>query len=290
MPELPEVETVRSDLAIVLKNKKIIGVEVLSEKSARPSGKFLIDNLIGQTFLDAERVGKLLIFPLSGGMYLLVHLRMTGQLIYVRGSDFKGGGHSDYGKNEDLSSLRKVNKYTRIILTISGEAKLYFNDLRKFGFLMIVNNEGLLEAKKSFGVEPLTKEFTTLFLSKIFSGKKQKIKPFLLNQKFVAGLGNIYVDESLFASGIRPDRLVSSLSDMEIKKLHQSIQKIIKLAIKLRGTTFSDYLDSTGKKGNFSPYLQVYGRAEKDCFKCGDKITKIKLFGRGTHFCEHCQK
>ena len=290
MPELPEVETVRADLDLALKNKKIIGIEILSKKSAQPSADFLTKNLIGCSFLGAERLGKLLIFPLSKKLYLLVHLRMTGQLIYVDRSGLKGGGHSDHGKSEKISSVSLPNKHTRIIIKLSGGANLYFNDLRKFGFLRLVDEEGLLLAKQSFGVEPLSKEFSVTHLEKLLAGKKQKMKPFLLNQKFIAGLGNIYVDESLFAAKIRPDRLANSLSPLEIKNLHQAIQKIIKLAIKLRGTTFSDYLDSRGQKGNFSARLQVYGCGGKDCLVCGRKITKIKLFGRGTHFCEHCQK
>jgi len=290
MPELPEVETVRADLDLALKDKKIIGLEILSKKSAQPSADFLTKNLIGCSFLGAERLGKLLIFPLSKKFYLLVHLRMTGQLIYMDRSGLKGGGHSDHGKSEKISLISLPNKHTRIILKLSGGANLYFNDLRKFGFLRLVDENELLLTKKSFGMEPLSKEFSVAHLAKLLAGKKQKMKPFLLNQKFIAGLGNIYVDESLFAAEIRPDRLANSLSPLEIKNLHQVIQKIIKLAIKLRGTTFSNYLDSRGQKGNFSTHLQVYGRGGKDCLVCGGKISKIKFFGRGTHFCEHCQK
>lgn len=290
MPELPEVETVRADLALALKNKKIISLEILSKKSAQPSAEFLLKNLPGSSFLGAERLGKLLIFPLSKKLYLLVHLRMTGQLIYVDHSGSKGGGHSDHGKPEKFSAISLPNKHTRIIIKLSGGANLYFNDLRKFGFLRLVDEKGLLTAKKSFGVEPLAKEFSPAYLTKLLAGKKQKIKPFLLDQKFIAGLGNIYVDESLFTAKIRPDRSVNSLSPLEIKNLHQAIQKIIKKAIKLRGTTFSNYLDSRGRKGNFSGQLQVYGRGGKNCLVCNKKILKTKLFGRGTHFCEHCQK
>lgn len=290
MPELPEVETVRADLALALKNKKIITLEILSKKSAQPSTEFLLKNLPGSSFLGAERIGKLLIFPLNKKLFLLVHLRMTGQLIYVDGSVLKGGGHSDHGKIEKFSEIKLPNKHTRIIIKLSEGVSLYFNDLRKFGFLRLVDEKGLLATKKSFGVEPLAKEFSPAYLAKLLAGKKQKIKPFLLDQKFIAGLGNIYVDESLFAAKIRPDRSVNSLSPLEIKNLHQAIQKIIKKAIKLRGTTFSNYLDSRGRKGNFSGQLQVYGRGGKNCLVCNKKILKTKLFGRGTHFCEHCQK
>ncbi len=290
MPELPEVETVRADLQAVLKNKKILEVQILSARSAQPSGEFLEKNLVGRSFLGAERLGKLLIFPLDKKLFLLVHLRMTGQLIYVDHVGLRAGGHSDHGKSENISRASFPNRHTRIILKLSGGATIYFNDLRKFGFLRLVDEDGLKLAKKSFGVEPLSSEFTAKNLEKLLAGKKQKIKPFLLNQKFIAGLGNIYVDEALFAARIRPDRFASSLSLLEIKKLQAVIQKIIKLAIKLRGTTFSDYLDSRGKKGNFSSELKVYGRGGDNCLVCGGKITKVRLFGRGTHFCEHCQK
>lgn len=290
MPELPEVETVRGDLALLLKNKQVLGVDILNEKSAKPSAKFLKDYLLGCSFLGAERLGKLLIFPLDQKLFLLVHLRMTGQLIYSDGLDTVAGGHLDHGKQITFSTTNLPNQHTRIILHLSGGATLYFNDLRKFGFLHLVDHKGLELAKKPFGIEPLSSDFTVKNLEKLLFGKKQKIKSFLLNQKFIAGLGNIYVDESLFLAKILPDRLAGSLSGEEIKKLHQVIQKIIKLAIKLRGTTFSNYLDSRGKKGNFSDQLQVYGRGKQDCLVCGGKIKKIRLFGRGTHFCEHCQK
>ncbi|MCX6795363.1 MAG: DNA-formamidopyrimidine glycosylase [Candidatus Falkowbacteria bacterium] len=290
MPELPEVETVRADLATVLKNKKVLEVEVLSSKSAQPSPEFLTNKLVGASFLGADRLGKLLIFPLNNKLFLLVHLRMTGQLIYADKKVSRVGGHSLHGKKEDLSTANLPNRHTRIILKLSGGATLYFNDLRKFGFLRLVDNDGLSLAKKSFGVEPLSSEFTEARLREMLKGRKQKIKPFLLNQKFIAGLGNIYVDEALFAAKIRPDRLASSLTGTNAKNLHSTIQKIIKLAIKMRGTTFSNYRDGRGGKGNFSTKLQVYGRSGENCPVCGGKIKKMKLFGRGTHFCEHCQK
>ncbi|MFZ4648072.1 MAG: bifunctional DNA-formamidopyrimidine glycosylase/DNA-(apurinic or apyrimidinic site) lyase [Patescibacteria group bacterium] len=290
MPELPEVETVRADLAVLLKNKKVLGVEILSSRSAQPSPEFIQKSLVGRSFLGADRLGKLLIFPLDKKLFLLVHLRMTGQLIYLDQSGLHAGGHSDQNKKEDFSAKDLPNRHTRIILNLSGKSVLYFNDLRKFGFLRLVDQTGLAQAKKSFGVEPLSSEFTASVFDKMLQGKKQKIKPFLLDQKFIAGLGNIYVDESLFAAKIRPDRLAGSLSHLEIQKLHDVIQEIIKMAIKLRGTTFSNYLDSRGKKGNFSSKLQVYGRGGKDCLVCGSKIRKVRLFGRGTHFCEDCQK
>ncbi len=290
MPELPEVETVRADLAAVLKNKKILQVAVLSDKSAQPSPEFLKEKLTGRSFLSADRLGKLLIFPLDKKLYLLVHLRMTGQLIYADSQGSRAGGHSNHGKKEDLSPASLPNRHTRIVLKLSGGAILYFNDLRKFGFCRLVDEAGLQEAKKSYGLEPLSQEFNLDALQKMLAGKKQKMKPFLLNQKFIAGLGNIYVDEALFAAKIRPDRLAVSLKLAEIKNLHSAIQRIIKSAISMRGTTFSDYRDSRGKKGNFSSRLQVYGRGGQDCPVCGRKIKKVKLFGRGTHFCEYCQK
>ncbi len=307
MPELPEVETIRRDLAGEILRRHIVSLDILSPKAASPAAAFFKRALLGRRILKIERRGKLLIFALSGGnnnafrqrinsqsragyAYLLIHLKMTGQLIYIDKKVRLAGGHSltsgRYGAGEKLP-----NKYTRAIFSFTGGGKLFFNDLRKFGYLKLVTDSELariLEA--NYGPEPLSPDFSWKFLAGLLESRNTKIKALLLDQKKIAGLGNIYVDESLFAARIRPDRRAGSLSAVEIKRLWREINRIIGLAIKQRGTTFSDYVDSRGRHGNFSRLLKVYGRSGEKCSGCGGTILRVKIAGRGSHYCPHCQK
>ncbi|MHB8904077.1 MAG: DNA-formamidopyrimidine glycosylase [Patescibacteria group bacterium] len=299
MPEMPEVETIASDLSEKIRSQEIISLELLSPKSVKNTPLFFKKNLLGASFKKISRRGKLLIFALSKNEnFLLIHLKMTGQLIYINKKIQLAGGHSlnnkSNQKNGSFSSSvggALPNKHTRVVINFKNGGRLFFNDLRKFGYLKIVT---LVELNKilenNYGPEPLTSEFSVKYLEKLFARRNIKIKVLLLDQKLVAGLGNIYVDEALFASEIRPERLASSLHLTEIKKLFLEINVLIKKAIKYRGTTFSDYVDSKGQKGNFSKFLKVYGRKNENCVKCGRPIIKIKLAGRGTHYCSHCQK
>lgn len=294
MPELPEVETIRRDLLERIIGKKISAVDVFEKKIIKSDRETFAKNLSGKSFSDIGRAGKLLFFALSDRRnFLLIHLKMTGQLIYVDGKGIIGGGHSL--KAGEASMLEKIggalpNKYTRLAIRFGRSGTLYFNDVRKFGYARIADGEELARIKEGLGIEPLTPVFTLDNFKKALAGKKKSIKARLLDQKFILGLGNIYVDEALFLSGINPKRKTDGLKNVEIKKLHTVIGGLIKKAIKYRGTTFSDYTDASGQKGNFSQFLQVYGRAGQSCPTCGTKILKIKEAGRGTHFCPRCQK
>ncbi|MDA3802735.1 MAG: bifunctional DNA-formamidopyrimidine glycosylase/DNA-(apurinic or apyrimidinic site) lyase [Patescibacteria group bacterium] len=296
MPELPEVETLRTGLEKLVVDKKIKDVKVLSSKIAAPSAVFLEKTLKDKKFKKIERRGKLLIFYIKKNLYLLIHLKMTGQLIYVSKSESLLGGHSLVKKDEEInfsnsSGGELPNKYTRAIISFIDGSNLYFNDLRKFGYLKIVDENELNKLLlNNYGPEPDSNEFNYNYLKNNLSNKSVSIKAYLLNQKNIAGLGNIYVDEALHLSGIRPDRIASNLKDVEIEKLVKEIKKIIKKAIKYNGTTFSDFRDVKGKKGNFSKFLKVYGRGGKSCYFCSSEIKKIKLAGRGTHYCPSCQK
>lgn len=295
MPELPEVETIRRDLEGSLIGRKLISSEVLFEKTAKNGAAFFEKNLVGKKLQNISRRGKLLILQFAPDIFLLVHLKMTGQLIYLQGREKLAGGHSLNKKNEkDFSAAvggTLPNKHTRAIFSFSGGAKLFFNDLRKFGYLKIVGKKELEEIlNNNYGPEPLDDNLNFSYLQKILKGKNLKIKAFLLDQKRLAGLGNIYVDEALFAAGILPQRLAGSLNEEEIKKLLKAIKSIIKKAIDNRGTTFSDYRDSKGNKGNFSQFLKVYGREKEACLKCGQSLYKSKIAGRGSHYCLNCQK
>ncbi len=292
MPELPEVETIRRDLVAKVTKKLITAVEILSLKSAHNSAAFFKKNLIKQNFDKIERRGKLLIFNINNNRFLLIHLKMTGQLIYLDNKTKVAGGHSL--SNQSFSEAiggELPNRFTRVIISFDNGSQLFFNDLRKFGYLKIVDKKDLDNIiERNYGIEPLAKEFTWLNFKTIFTNRRTNVKALLLNQKLIAGLGNIYVDESLFLAGIKPQRLANSLTEKEIKKLYQIIPRVIERAIDSRGTTFSNYVDSRGKKGNFSNRLKVYGRSGEVCYKCKKKVLKVKLAGRGTHYCPNCQK
>lgn len=294
MPELPEVETIRRDLRAEVINKKITQVKVFDDKVIKMARRDFSRRLKGAVFCAINRIGKLLIFKLSGGKYfLLIHLKMTGQLIYAGSDKLIGGGHSlktGSGTMLDKIGGRLPNKYSRFAIVFEKGEALYFNDLRKFGYAKVVGGEELADIKKLFGIEPLTKNFTLANLKKIIKGKKKSIKATLLDQRLISGLGNIYVDEALFISKIDPRRKTFKIKEEEIARLHTNIEKLIKKAIKYRGTTFSDYSDTQGNKGNFSNFLQVYGRQGEKCNVCGTEIKKIREAGRGTHYCPKCQR
>ena len=287
MPELPEVETIRRDLSQAIINHRIVSISINQPKIIKNKNiNFFKKNLIDKQIISVNRIGKLLYLELSNQLVLLIHLKMTGQLIYQKKLKKIYGGHSFPPQNTTLP-----NKYSHIIFHFDNESKLFFNDQRQFGFMQIVKNIQLQKIKSKYGIEPLQPNFTLKNFSAIFTNRKTYLKNILLNQKIISGLGNIYVDEICFDAGINPQTLVSKLNKNQIKKLFASTKKIIKLAIKYRGTTFSDYLDSSGKKGNYSQKLKVYGQSKKICPKCQKTtIKKIKLAGRGTHFCPHCQK
>ncbi len=293
MPELPEVETVRQDLRERLLNKKIKNVTVLNIKTVSGSSEDFISNLSGSFFVDILRRGKLLIFKLKrSNLFLLTHLKMTGQLIYSSGGEISVGGHSlpSDSYNKAVGGALP-NKHTRIIINFSDKSSLFFNDLRKFGYMKIVNQDDLDKfIAKNYGPEPLENNFifSDFFLK--LKKRNRNIKSVLLDQKILAGLGNIYVDEVLFASGVRPMRLASTLTKKEVSKIYEETRRILNLAISHRGTTFSNYVDSKGHSGNFSKELKVYGRGKEKCLKCSSAIIKTKIAGRGTHYCSNCQK
>lgn len=291
MPELPEVETIRRDLSALL-GSKIVALKIFSPKTASHSAAFFIKTLVGQKLIKIERRGKLLILSFANGFFLLIHLKMTGQLIFQSPKTKIVGGHSlSEGSYDKSVGGQLPNKHTRAVFYFSGGGQLFFNDLRKFGYLKLVKKLELEKIlKDNYGPEPLTPEFSADRLREILKSRKTNIKAALLNQKLIAGLGNIYVDEVLFAAKINPNRVANKLKFAEINLLIKEANRIIKKAIAYRGTTFNNYVDSRGKKGNFSKLLKVYGRGGEKCLVCGRIISKIKLAGRGTHYCPNCQK
>lgn len=287
MPELPEVETIRRDLANQIIGRKIVGIEIKKAKSIKASLKTFKQVLIGSKIKQIDRRGKLMIMALNKpDQFLLIHLKMTGQLIFQSGKKIIAGGH-----NIPKITAKLPNKQTRVIITFSDQSKLFFNDQRRFGYLQIASREEKEKKESEFGLEPLGKYFILDKFNKVIKGRKKTIKTVLMDQTIIAGIGNIYADEICFVAGIKPTRRIKGLRKIEIAKIYQSITHVLSKAIKMRGTTFSDYRDASGKTGNFSTYLNVYGQKGKLCRRCKKGIiNKIKANGRGTNYCPICQK
>lgn len=310
MPELPEVETIANDLDKELRGLKIVDFKVLNERTrrARPLlnlGENVFKQAVGgKKIRRVGRRAKMLVLDL-GGNFILIHLKMTGQLVLKKAGDaFVAGGHPipaispprrrrrvEAGGTGAGLGFVLPNKFTRASFRLSDGSELFFNDIRRFGWLKFLDRSGLDREFRSLGIEPLETGFSLEKFKEILKRKKNTaIKQALFDQKYLAGVGNIYADESLFAARIKPQRKTGSLKPAEIKRLWHAIPKILKLAIRHRGTTLSDYRDSRGRKGNFSRLLDVYGRAGEPCRVCGRPLEKGKLGGRGTHWCNFCQK
>jgi len=213
-------------------------------------------------------------------------MKMTGQLIYREGKKLVGGGHGEPRvTGEDLP-----NKYSHIVLELSGGASLFFNDMRQFGFMRVVNGKQLERVLDEYGVEPLSEEFTVEYLRDVLRGRKTALKNVLLDQGKIAGLGNIYVDESCWLAGVRPTRAANRVTADEAGRLYKAIRKVLERAIKERGTTFGSFRDGLGGEGKFVRFLRVYGRGGQLCFKCKSVLKKTKVGGRGTVYCAECQK
>lgn len=283
MPELPEVETIIRDLTVHLVNKTIKQVSVSYSGSINQKPAKFIAHLEGQKIKNLSRRGKNIILQLNTD-YLVIHLKMTGQLVWRGGQTTLAGGHPIINVGQELP-----NKFTRVILKFSG-GTLYFNDVRKFGWVRIMTALELELYLQRLGVEPLGIDFTKDYLQTALAAKRIAIKAALLDQSKIAGLGNIYVDEALWASGIAPTRPANSLSKPELKKLQQAIVAVLNLSISQRGTSFNNYRDGNGEAGNNMKFLKVYGRANEACPKCRRPLKKFRLAGRGTHWCDHCQK
>ncbi|MFY9175577.1 MAG: DNA-formamidopyrimidine glycosylase [Peptococcia bacterium] len=272
MPELPEVETVRRSLEPLLVGRKIIDTQIYyGGIIKKPTPEEFREEIKGRKFEKLNRRGKYLLAVLSGAKTLVVHLRMTGRLTVTEES-------------------KPLDKHTHLVFTLDNGCELRFNDVRKFGLIYLVDNNRYQEAGglASLGPEPLEPDFTVEELSRRLESKNTKLKSFLLDQRQIAGLGNIYADEALFAAGLHPERRTGSLTQKEIEGLYQALRSVLQAGIELRGTTFRDYVDGTGAKGGFQDRLKVYGRAGQKC-DCGCILLKKTVAGRTTVFCPTCQ-
>ncbi|MFH0779589.1 MAG: bifunctional DNA-formamidopyrimidine glycosylase/DNA-(apurinic or apyrimidinic site) lyase [Parcubacteria group bacterium] len=288
MPELPEVETIKRGLSRKVVNKKIVDIWIepsFRKKISPPPAKFL-QFLKGNAFKSVERRGKLLIFKVKDGLFMLCHLKMTGQLVYLA----KSG--QTVASVPDENAAGRNNRFNRVKFNFSDGAKLYFNDLRKFGYFKIVDKEKLNKETDKYGIEPFDPKFTFEYFNNILKKKtNQKIKIVLTDQSLIAGIGNIYADESCFAAKIKPMRIVKSLSLKERKDLFAEIKKVLEKAIKFEGTSVNTYVNSKGAVGQFRKFLKVYHRVHEKCLRCKKGIiAKVKIGGRGTSYCPNCQK
>ena len=288
MPELPEVETVRLQLLHKDKGKIIKGVEVFRDSSVENDETFE-DRLLGKTIEHISRVGKLMIFSFLGedDFYLLAHLKMTGQFFFLDSEgETSGGGHSMTAA--DIAEF--PGKHTRVAYYFTDNSVLYYNDMRIFGYNKLVDRVGMLKARERFGPEPIDPAFDVDWFASELKKKKAVIKAVLLDQSFIAGLGNIYVDEALWQAKIRPTRRANKVTKAEAVALAAAAGDVMNESIKVGGTTFQHFVDTEGDKGNYTKYLKVFGKQGTPCPVCGEIIKKIRCAGRGTHYCPKCQK
>jgi len=287
MPELPEVETVRLQLLYKIKGKEIARVKVWNPKTTGADNKFT-KALLRKKIAHIDRVGKLMIFSFEQepDFFLLAHLKMTGQFFYQNKSEISGGGHT--ASKKDTKNL--PNSHTRLAFYFTDGSTLFFNDMRKFGYVKITNATGVAKAKARFGQEPISEDFNVSAFSDSLKRRKTPIKAALLDQTFVAGLGNIYVDEALFLAKVRPDRRADTISKKEATLIAKYSGEVMKKSISVGGTTFQHFADTFGEAGNFKDYLKVFGKQNTPCLKCKTLIAKTRVAGRGTHFCPTCQK
>ncbi len=282
MPELPEVETISNGLNKALKGKSFSKIEILDKKIIGFDPKIIINKKINSIY----RRAKLVIFDLVGKQDLIVHLKMTGQFIYINKDKMIAGGHQS---RELCKSV--PHKHTRIIIDIKSGGKLYYNDLRRFGWFKIMDKKDLQRyLEQEFGPEPFSKDFNIKYFKEILnSAKKSNIKKVLMDQKKISGIGNMYADEALYLAKIDPRKIAAKISNKKIEKLFQAIKIVLKKGIKYQGASIKDYLTCEGKQGKAQDYFKVYNKQGQKC-GCGGIIKKIKLNGRGTHFCPKCQK
>jgi formamidopyrimidine-DNA glycosylase len=281
MPELPEVQTVVSQLGDKIVGKKIKAAWSEWSKAVRPSLASFKKHSIGAKVLGTRRKGKHIIIDLDTDYSIVIHLKMTGHLLVKTDEN-----------RENKSFQDPYNQYIHHIITFTDGTTLEFSDMRKFGWMEVIPTVEVesLASIASLGIDALSEKFTLKLFDKMLEKKgKIKIGGLLLNQEIIAGIGNIYRSETLFQAGILPERIALSLSKNERKDLLSSIKKVLKEALKYRGMSDGDFRDTNGEEGLFQKVLGVYGRNGKPCPKCGTILRRIKLGQRSAFFCPLCQ-
>ena len=286
MPELPEVETVRRGLHELIIGRTIKSVHHDTPKSFPNAIADVQAFLIDASITDVRRRAKVLMIDLSTAYTLVIHLKMTGQLVY-RGDSVFGAGHP----NESLIG-ELPDRSTRVTLVFTDGSKLFFNDQRKFGWMKLMPTIEVpnIDFMKKVGPEPLEADFTSReFAARFARRAKTSIKAAILDQTVVAGVGNIYADESLWGVKIHPKRLVNTISSPEYELLYTELRAVMNLAIEKGGSTNKNYVNAEGKRGSYMDFARVFRREGLACPRCGTEIIKFKAAGRGTHICPHCQ-
>jgi formamidopyrimidine-DNA glycosylase len=295
MPELPEVETVRRGLQRLLPGLKITDVSSDNAKSFPNAAADVRQFLVGSTVVAVTRRAKVLLIELSSTYSLMIHLKMTGQLVY-RGEVPRNIAESQvrFGAGHPNASLigELPDKSTRVTLTFDNAAHLYFNDQRKFGWLRLLPTVAIPQVDffKKVGPEPLADDFSWQVMQERLQRRKNtSIKAAILDQSVIAGVGNIYADESLWGAKIHPSTLVKDVPDIKIKALHKALRDVLQLSIDKGGSTDSHYVDAEGKPGKYLTFASVFRREGQPCPRCGTIIIKTRVAGRGTHTCPTCQ-
>ncbi len=272
MPELPEVETVRRTLRQALQGRRITAVTRVAwaRTIAEPAPEIFCDLLQNRAILDVDRRAKYVIIRLDRAEALVVHLRMTGRLTVV-------------------DADAEPDNHTHVALQLDNGQQLFFHDTRKFGRIWLLDEPGLAVLYSKLGPEPLDEALTAEEFRTLLRRRKGRLKPLLLDQKLIAGLGNIYVDEALWQARLHPLQTVGELDDQQVDALYAAIRNVLSRSIERRGTSFADYRDAWGFKGENQHFLQVYDRKGQPCPRCGTPIERLLVAQRGTHICPHCQ-
>ncbi len=303
MPELPEVQTVVTELNKKLKGRKIKRVAVFAAKlvslgpntvsNIRDVTQKTVDQFVklltGRKIESVSRRGKMLIFDVDGPLTMLAHLKMTGQFIFEDKTQAKKTGSQYRLLNKPTAPLVKLpSKHTHVVFYFTDGSTLYFNDIRKFGYLRVVLDKEMGDVKefREYGPEPLEKSFTfEVFTEALKKRKAIPIKLALMDTKVVVGIGNIYSDEILYHAGVRPDRRVDSLKPKELKAVFDQIKPVLQTGIKYKGSSVGDFVRTDGKWGSMGKHHFVYGRKKQACLGCGTMIVSMKLGGRTSSFC-----
>jgi formamidopyrimidine-DNA glycosylase len=271
MPELPEVETIRRDLEKFIVGRKVLGIETNSPKQVQPSLAVVKKAIVGATIKKVQRRAKILQIFFSNGAIIMVHLKLTGRLLFRKKGD-------------------KPDDWQHITISLSGDKELRFADSRKFGWFRLLKDEKELQKiLKDFGPEPFL-DLTLPIFQKILGSTRRPVKIVLMDQKTIAGVGNIYANEALFLAKIDPRRPANKITKQEGENLYQSLEKVLKLGLRYRGASDNDYLDALGNKGSYQEHFLVYGRQGQKCPTCSGLIKRIVVGGRSAFYCPTCQK
>jgi formamidopyrimidine-DNA glycosylase len=269
MPELPEVETIVRTLAQEVTGCQVSSYSLLFPGVIRNESKEVLDKLFGKIIISVGRRGKLILLNFQGNLKLICHLKMTGQFILCHPRE-------------------SLDKHTHFTLTFSNcTRELRFRDVRKFGYIFFLTNSDSSHYLE-LGPEPLTLDFQNF--KRLFNGRSARLKGLLLNQSFIAGIGNIYADEILFAARLNPMIPSSFLEESEIRRLYSAMKRVLKRAIEEGGSSISTYRNADGKQGNYQKFHKVYGRESLPCYRCGKAVARVRLGSRSCYFCPRCQE